>query len=211
MCNPIIFLDCTKRIVRDVVFVVDAGSRIGSSGFQLVRELVENITINLKLNSPETLFGLIAFSSTARLEFNITRHTDISTLLPAINPGIPYYYYNSFRPSRSDIASGLRLLTSASEEGGILQLRNKTSKVAIVIADGVPFYFGSLRSAANALHEANTFDVYAVGIRNTISGNALSLIASDPSLIFHTTHLTSRTAQQLGNNVIDQLCSSELL
>ena len=70
------------------MFVVDTSNSFGYSRFQLVRELIENITTNIAVNSPETLFGLITFDSYARLEFNITRHTDLSTLLPAIDHSI---------------------------------------------------------------------------------------------------------------------------
>ena len=187
------------------MFVVDTSSSIGLSGFQLVRELVENITISLKVSSPEISFGLITFDNYARFEFNITRHTDLSTLLPAINPGLPYYH-----GYRTDTASALRLVLSGSVEGGFLRLRNKTSKVAIVITDSRASSFSSLQSAANSLHAANIYDVYAVGIGNN-NYYELQLIASDPSLVFSTRLLTNHTAQQLQKDVIEQLCSSKLL
>ena len=188
------------------MFVVDTSSRIGSSRFQLVRELIENITINLKVNSPQTLFSLITFDNDARFEFNITRHTDLGTLLPAINPGLPYY-----RGYRTNTADALSLLLSGSVEDGLLKLRKKSSKVAIVITN---YYSSSssslLQSAANSLHAANIYDVYAVGIGQN-NFRELQLIASDLSFVFSTTYLTSRTAQQLVENVIEQLCSSKLL
>ena len=195
--------DCSTGIVRDVVFVIDTSSSIGYSGFQRVRELVENITASLAVNSPETLFGLITFDNFARFEFNISNHTDLSTLLPAINPGLPYYrgYY-------TNTASALSLLLSGSVEGGFLQLRNETSKVAIVITDGYSSSSSLLQSAANSLHEANIFDVYAVGIGNNYYYE-LQLIASDPSFVFSTSYLSSFTASQLVDDVLEQLCSSK--
>ena len=203
-------LDCSRRVGRDIVFVVDTKSSTGSSGFQVVRELIENITINLKLNSPETLFGLITFDSLARFEFSITRYTDLSTLLPAINAGLPYY-----GRYRTNTASALRLLLSGSVEDGFLRLRNKTSKVAIVITDSYfssfSIYsssFSSLQSAANSLHAANIYDVYAVGIGIT-NLRELQVIASNPSFVFSTRYLTIHTAQQLMEDVIEQLCSSK--
>ena len=207
-CNTIFtYVVCSRRIVRDVVFVIDTGYYYSSSGayrFQLVRELTENIIINLKVNSPETQFGLITFDSIARYEFNILKHTDLSTLLPAINPGLPYYSGYS-----TNTASALSLLLSGSVEGGFLQLRNETSKVAIVITDGYSSSSSSLQSAANSLHAANIFDVYAVGIGGN-SYSELQLIASDPSFVISTTSsFTSSTAQQLENYVIEQLCSSK--
>ena len=196
-------LDCSVRVVRDVVFVIDTSRRIGLSRFQLVRELIENITVNLKLNSPETLFDLITFDNLARYEFNISNHTDLDTLLPAINPGLRYYH-----GSRTNTASALRLLLSGSAEGGFLQLRNGASKVAIVITDGYYSNFLLFQSAANSLHAANIFDVYAVGISNDRLSN-LETIASDPSFVFSTNLLTKLTIQQLEEDVIEKLCSSK--
>ena len=197
--------DCSNRVVRDVIFVIDTSSSIGSSRFQLVRELIENITINVKVNSPETLFGLITFDNFARYQFNISTYTNLSTLLPAINPGLTYYGGYS-----TNTASALSLLLSGSAPGSFLQLRNETSNVAIVITDGYSSSYSSLYLAANALHAANIFDVYAVGIGNN-NYNELQLIASDPSLVFSTYSLNTLTAQLLEEYVIDQLCSSKWL
>ena len=195
--------DCSSEIVKDVVFVIDTSSSIGYSGFQLVRELAENITTSLKVNSPETLFGLITFDNFARFEFNISNHTDLSTLLPAINPGLPYYGGYG-----TNTASALSLLLSGSVEGGFLQLRNETSKVAIVITDGYSSSSSLLQLVANSLHAANIFDVYAVGIGNNYYYE-LQLIASDPSFVFSTSSFTSYTAQQLEKDLAENLCSSK--
>ena len=192
--------------MRDVVFVVDtssSSSSIGFSGFQLVRELIKNITINIKVNSPETLFGLITFDDYARFQFDISRHTDLSTLLPAIDS--PLQYTSGYS---TNTASALNLLLSGGVEGGFLQLRDKTSNVAIVITDGYSSSYSSLRSAANSLHAANIFDVYAVGI-GSYSYSELQLIASDPSFVFTTYSLNNFTAQQLEEYVIEQSCSSK--
>ena len=185
--------------------MIDTSSSIGSFRYQLVRELTERITIHLKIISPETSFGLITFDTFARFQFSITNHTDINTLLAAINPGLPYYQGYS-----TNIADALSLLLSGSVEGGFLQLRNETSKVAIVITDGYSSSYSSLQSAAKSLHVANIYDVYAVGIGNN-RYSELQLIASDPSFIFFTSYLYHFTAQQLGEDITEQLCSSEYM
>ena len=198
-----IFLGCSSSVVRDVVFMIATSSNIGESRFQVVREMIENITINLKVNSPESLIGLITFNYIARLEFNISSHTDLSTLIPAINPGLPYYANSDF----VNTANALRFLLSGSVEGGFLQLRNNTSKVAVVIYDGYrSSSSSSLQSAAKSLHAANIFDVYAIGIGNNRYSD-LQLIASNPSFVFST--YLSRYAPWLENQVIKQLCSSK--
>ena len=185
------------------MFVIDTSSSIGSSRFQLVRELTGNITSRLKVNSPESLFGLITFDNFAQYKFDISAHTNLSTLLPAINPGIPYHGGGS-----TNTASALSLLLSGGRKGGYLHLRTKTSNVAIVITDGYASNYSLLHSAANSLHPANIFDVYAVGIGNN-NYNELQLIASNPSLVFSINSLTKTTAEQLVEDVIDKLCSSK--
>ena len=199
----IIYIDCFRRFVRDVVFVIDTNSIIGSTRFQLAREVIENITINMKVNSPETLFGLITFDDYARLEFNISKHTDLSTLLPAINPGLPYY-----GGINTNTASAVNLLLSGSVPGGFLQLRDNTSKVAIVITGSTSSSYSSLYSAANSLHAENIFDVYAVGIGGH-SYSELQLIASDSSFILSRSLYSNLTARQLVQDMNKQLCSGK--
>ena len=185
--------------------MIDTSRSIGSTRFQLLRELVENITTSLKVDSPESLFGLITFDRYARFRFGISTHKNISTLLSAINPGIPYYSYGSYT---TNTASALRILLSGGQQGGYLQLRDDTSNVAIVITDGYSSSYSSLRLAANLLHAANIYDVYAVGIGSTRYSELL-LIASHPSLVFSAYSLTSLTAQILEKDIIEELCISK--
>jgi len=199
----LIFIDCSGGAVRDVVFVIDTNENIGFSRFQIIRELTENVTTSLKVYSPESLVGVITFDSFARLQFNISRHTDLATLLPAINPGLPYN-----RGFSSNTGRALDFLLSGGRQGGFLRLRNETSNIAIVITGGISRSFSFLQSAALSLHAANIFDVYAVGIGGH-SFSDLRLIASDPSLVFSTSFLNSFTAQQLVESITEELCSSK--
>ena len=183
---------------------VSSGSGFSSAGFQEVRELAESIAFNIKANFPKTLFGLITFDDIARVEFNISRYSDLSTLLPAINPGLPHHEVFT-----SNITSALSLLLSGSVPGGFLQLRNETSNVAIVITHHSHGDHFSLQSAASSLHAANIFDVYAVGIGN-YNYSELQVIASDDSsFVSGTTYLDSQSAHYVVEDIIEQLCSSK--
>ena len=201
MCMYVyIILDCSRHVVRDVVFVVDTS---GHESLEILRELIEDIIIYLKLSIPETLFGLITYDNVAQLEFNISKYTDLTTLLPAINLGLSYSHNDG-----TNTGNALRLLLSGSVEGGFLQLRENTSKVAIVITDGYLTDSSSLRSAASSLHAANIFDVYAIGINhdNIYYIRDLQSIANDQSFVFYTNFFHSVTAQQLRDDVIEELC-----
>ena len=205
---------CPRNAERDVVFVVDT-SHISasefSSGIQQLRGFVENITLALKSNF-DALFGLITFNDHAQLEFNITRHTELDTLLPAINPGIPYNPEIPYNPNRSrattNITSGLSLLLSGSMPGGILQLRNGTSKVAVMIIHSP--HFGdnsSLLSVAHSLRAANIFDVFVYGIGD-LDYDQLQLIATDSSYISRIDFYHSGAYHYVLGDIVDLLCSS---
>ena len=166
----------------------------------MIREFVDNITINLKLNSPESSVAVILFDYTARIYFNLEAHTSLSTLSPAINPGLPYYYGYS-----RDTAAALRLLLSSAENGSI-GIRNETSNIAIVITGGQSNSQFSTQSAAAALHAANIFDVYAIGY-NGANVNELNTIASDPNFVYFTNFYDIYDIEELQMNITAQLCS----
>ena len=167
----------------------------------MIREFVDNIIINVKLNTPESLVGVILFDNFARIQFNLEAHTSLSTLSPAINPGLPYLF-NSY--SR-DTAAALNLLLSSAQNGS-LGIRNESSHIAIVITGGQSNSIYSTQSAAAALHAANIFDVYAIGY-SWADINELNTIASDPNFVYFTNFYYRYDVEELGKNIIDQLCS----
>ena len=196
----ILYADCTIDVVKDIVFVIDTTNSIGTFRFQMVREFVDNLTINLKLHSPESSVAVILFDNFARIQFTLGVHTSLTTLSPAINPGLPY-----FRGLGTDTARALRLLLS-SAQNGLLGIRNDSSNIAIVITDGRSNNQFSTRSAAAALHAANIFDVYAIGY-GSADINELNTIASDPNFVYFTDFFDRFDIQQLQMNVSNQLCS----
>ena len=199
-----IFVDCTVDGVKDIVFLIDTSSSIGSFRFRMVREFVDNITTNLKLNSPESSVGVILFDDFARIQFTLGTHRSLTTLSSAINPGLPY-----FSGFGTDTAGALRLLLSTAQNG-FLGIRNETSNIAIVITDGQSNSQFSTQSAAAALHAANIFDVYAIGY-GSADINELNTIASDPNLVYFTDFFNQFGVQNLQMNVANQLCSCKKL
>ena len=194
------FIDCTMDEVKDIVFIIDTSSSIGSFQFQMVREFVDNVTTSFKLNSPESSVGIITYDNFARILFTLGTHTSLTTLSPAINPGLPY-----FRGFGTNTADALRLLLSTAQNG-VLGIRNETSNIVIIITDGRSDNQFSTRSAAAALHAANIFDVYAIGY-GSADINELNTIASDPNFVYFTNFFNRFAIQDLQMNVTNQLCS----
>ena len=167
----------------------------------MIREFVDNITINLVLSSPESSVGVILFDNYPRILFDLEAHTNLSTLSPAINPGLPYFFNGYSR----NTAAALNLLLSSAQNGS-LGIRNDTSHIAIVITGGRSNSNYSIQSAAAALHAANIFDVYAIGY-NSADINELNTIASDPDFVYFTNFYNRYDIEELQMNVTDQLCS----
>ena len=196
----IVHADCTTDTVKDIVFVIDTSYDIGLYQFQIIREFVDNITISLKLNSPESSVGIILFDNNTHILFNLEEHTSLSTLSPAINPGLPYN--NGYG---RDTATALNLLLSSAQNGS-LGIRNETSNIAIVITGGQSDSNYSTQAAAAALHAANIFDVYAIGYGNA-DINELNAVASDPHFVHFINISDMLDLKESQLNVTDQLCS----
>lgn len=194
--------DCTLDVIKeDIVFVIDTSSSIGSRNFQRVREFVNNVTVNLKLHSPESSVGIILYGDSAQIYFNLTMHPSLATLSPAINQ-IPYN-----GSSRSDIVGALQLLLYTAMNG-TLGLRSEASNIAVVITDGsVDCRYGcfNVEHYSDELH--NIFDVYAVGYAFFDSGE-LNRIASSPQFVYCTKpYYIELNFENLQKNLTDQLCS----
>ena len=166
-------LDCAiNKEIKDMVFLVDISYNAESSEFQMIKELVGNITTNLRVGSPESSVALILFDNITHISFTL----EAITLSQAINPRLNVY-------SR-DTSAALSLLLSSAQNGS-LGIRNETSKIAIVITGGQSDDPNSTQSAAAALHAANIFDVYAVGY-DSADIFELNTIATGPDFVYVT-------------------------
>ena len=182
-----------------MVFVIDASGSIGLQGFQLITNFTANITDVLINNSPRSAVGVILFSTSANIEFNLQAHTNSSALRSAFSR-LPY------RGGSTNTAEALRLLLNESTaQDGQLRLRNGSARIAIVITDGVSTDMSATSVAAAELHSSNIFDVYAVGVSNA-NQTELKTIASSPDLVFFTSDFNRDGLQLLVDAILPQLC-----
>ena len=181
-----------------MVFVIDTSGSIGSIRFQQIKEFTANITAEIIHNSPASAVGVILFGSSAYIQFSLQTYTSIGSLLSAIN-NLPY------SGGRTDTAEALELLLS-SAQNGILQLRDNTIKVAIVITDGQSNNPPATLSAAAALHASNIFEIFAVGIEGANLAE-LQGIASSPEFVFFQVSFHTTGIQQLQEKILLNLCA----
>lgn len=209
----IILIDCPFK-PRDVVLLLDNSFSIRSFNFQFVRQFAESISIALKIGSPNSSVGAILFDHFANIAFDLEEHSTIETLIPAINPGLPYSGFS--RPNTAGtlsllLSSSLNNINGSSVQNTTIGLTPNTTNIAIIFtADRSTNQFAT-RNAAFQLHASNIYDVYAVGI-DDYDFVELTTIASDPSLVFAGSRFfSSFGVQQLQQLVLEQLCSGKLL
>ena len=191
---------CSGNSLKDVMFVIDTPFSIGSTRLQLIRKFVANITAELIHHSPRSAVGVILFSGSAHIEFNLQTYKNSSALLSAIN-NLPY------NDGGTDTAEALTLLLS-SAQNGVLGLRSDSSKVAIVITDGRSDNQLATLSAAATLHASKIFEIVAVGIGRA-DKTELHGIASSRELVFFTNAYSSIGLQELKDRILPKLCISE--
>lgn len=193
-------IDCTNRDI-DLVFVIDDSGSINEQRFQRIREFAEQISASLDIGLMRSLVGVILFSRTAILHFPVTQHTIRDTLLPAINPGLPY------RGRSTNTHLALQLMVAAGLPNGDLELRPGFANIAIIITDGMSTNPQATLTAANALHQSNIYDeVYAIGVGNA-NVNELNAIASDPSFVLFNSTFDNDTLAALQQNITQMLCN----
>ena len=191
---------CICSTVQDVVFVIDTSGSIRADHFQLIRNFTANVTMELINRFPSSAVGVILFNNSAHIEFNLTAHTNLSSLLSAINE-LPY------NGGGTDTAEALSLLLDTVQNGE-LGLRNNSLNSAIVITDGRSSDPLATRSAVNDLHASKIFDVYSVGVGGA-DNTELQRTASSPEFVFFTSSFNSDGLQQLNEELLPHLCKGE--
>ena len=203
---------------RDVVFVLDNSNGVGSQEFLLFKEFAENISIHLKVGSPNSSVGVILFERFAHIAFNLKEHSSLDTLLPAINPGLSYR--GRFNANISDalriLSSSQNNMNGSSAENNTIGLRADTTNIAIVLTSTVPDRYRHFNASFNGStpynyqQAANIYDVFAIGIKRAYRSK-LRMLASDPSLVFNAGYYFNMFALQRSQQfVLDKLCNSKL-
>ena len=194
----------TIREGLDLVFVLDTSGSIGTERFGFIREFVEEIVkvLDIGVEENQTLVGVILFATDAAIHFNLNNFTDANALLLAINPGLPYSRGLTYTNEALDL-----LRTSALD--GSMGLRERRHHVAIVVTDGRSSVLPLTVTAASRLHSETAYQVYAVGVNQALQSE-LEIIATDPTLTFHTNNFDAATLQKLQQSVTQTLCESKL-
>ena len=185
-----------------MVFVVDESGSIGETDFQLFREFIENVSSVLSIGQNNSRVAIIKFNSAASLYFNLNEHSNRSSFVQAVR-NLPY------SGGGTDIAEALNLLRETAQNGS-LGISENNRQVAMFMTDGQS-NDEETRVAAEALHDANIFQVYAIGVAGA-DITQLNVIANNNSeLVFFSSTFDSDLLRRIEDEVIEDLCEGTYL
>jgi len=194
------FIGCAMK-KTDVVFIVDTSGSIefiSFDGFQWIIQFIQSTVKLFSISVQESLAGVILFSTTATLQFNVQMHTDIESLSKAI-------YQLPYDGGSTNTAAALDLLLSSAQDG-TMGLRSGYHHIAILITDGASSDYELTLLAAQRLHGFGIFNqVYAVGIHGA-DNSELNAIASEPSLVLVSDTFSYDAILQLQQSLSLKLC-----
>ena len=166
----------------DLIFVLDSSGSIGRGNFQSVREFVNNFIMSgLTIREDEDQVGVIVFSDSAQVVFNLNAYQNQAQLLSAVD-SIPY-----IAGGTNTDAALRQLIDEGFTVGGGARLDSQTVlRVAIVMTDGKSNDPSDTLIAAAHVHEFNpAILVYVVGVTDSVNQEELNAIATSPELVAH--------------------------
>lgn len=186
----------------DLVFVVDESGSIGEMHFQLFREFIENVSSVLNFGQSNSRVAIISFDDSPHLVFNLHQYTDRPSFVQAVR-GL------SYSGGGTDIAGALDLLRETAQNGS-LGINDNNRQIAMFMTDGESDAEAT-RIAAQALHNANIFRVYAVGVSGA-NVTQLNVIAGGNSdFVFYSNTFDSAVLRRIEAEVIEELCTGKVV
>lgn len=75
----------TQIVVRDIVFLVDGSTYIGSSNFPFMRDFIINVVNQLDVGPKRVQIGLLQFADRPKIEFYLNSHSDRQEIVDKIS------------------------------------------------------------------------------------------------------------------------------
>ncbi|XP_069108493.1 collagen alpha-4(VI) chain-like [Argopecten irradians] len=182
---------------RDIVFVIDSSTSVGTDNFQKVLGFVKDLLRDADIDAGSVRVGVVLYSSEVTIQFHLNKFTTKVDIYRAIDK-IPYLYGNT------NTAAGLLALTQemfTPDNGDRPGVQNQ----AFVITDGESnINAGQTIPQAEAARMAG-IEIYAIGIGLTET-EELKGISSKPLTTFLYVVDDFADLQALQEDMFESLC-----
>lgn len=181
----------------DVVFVVDASGSIRENRFQIVLEYVAGVINNLEVASDRTRIGLITYSDSATVRFNLNKYTKKEDVLQVVRSQM-------WIQGKTNTADALKLMRTVS-----FQVSNgdrpDVPNYAIVITDGESNINSemTIKEAVQARIEGVHIIVVTVAEKPNLEIKGIASDPDDQNILFVNNFSLLPT---LSNRLINSVC-----
>ncbi|PAA60469.1 hypothetical protein BOX15_Mlig019589g1 [Macrostomum lignano] len=158
-----------STVGADLLFILDASGSIGSSNFQLMKQVLIAVANKLTIGPAATQVAVITFSSRINEKIEFGQHSTLSSLTSAIKA-------LSYTSGGTNTNLALDLVGSTFQSAR--PLREGFPRLLIVLTDGESNNPEATRLAANRLNAYSWLERYAVGMESDVNHDELETIAS---------------------------------
>ena len=134
---------------------MDASTSVGQDNFQKMLQFVKDFLGNADIDSGNVQAGVLTYSTSFKIEFQIGQHTTTAELQKAIDK-IPYTY-GSTNTADALLTMATKMFTTSAD-------RPDAPNIAIVVTDGIS-NINSRRTIKEAINaRAKNIHIYSIGI-----------------------------------------------
>ena len=168
-------MKCKRKLVADIVFVLDSSASIHKEQFQQQLQFVEDVVDQFPISTNEIRVGLLTYSYHVYPAFNLSTFNSITSL----KRGIQRAKYAGQGTFTAQAIAYTREIMFSNKSGG----RQNVPEIMIIITDGIS------ENQTATISEAKTaklkgIKIIVVGIGNGVDKTELQTISSDPSSKF---------------------------
>ena len=183
--------------------MLDSSGSIGRLNFQRVRKFVLDFVEELTIGTNDNQVGVIVFSSSASVVFNLNTYSSKYAVLNAIS-NIAYIGGGT----ATHIALQLLISQGFTTGGGARLSDGGVSRLAILLTDGASGSAALTSTAASSVHNFKpSIDVSAIGVGNNINQAELNAIASQPSYVSLITSFDGSLLENLQQQLSYEFCN----
>jgi len=121
------FTDCARNI--DLVFMLDRSGSVGQDNHNLALEFMKTAVSRFTIGSANTRVGVVPYSNSASVQFDLNRHTSLQSLQEAISN----IRFTGGATNTPDALNDARTLLDPSENRGARPNSQGIPKLAILI------------------------------------------------------------------------------
>ncbi|XP_063341583.1 collagen alpha-6(VI) chain-like isoform X2 [Pelmatolapia mariae] len=184
---------CEKKDLADIFFLMDDSGSIKNPDFSDMQKFIVEFLHTFRIGPDHVRMGLVKYSDSPSLEFDLTQHSDVKTMEKVVNK---ISHKGGGTNTGKALSSMKGHFQNAKTSRGY-----KVSEYLIVITDGESN--DKVKDPAEELRAQGVI-IYAIGV-NASNDNELNEIAGDPKRKYFVSNFDA--LKTIKNDVIREICS----